>query len=143
MYVNIITLMKLDQIFSEIFLNESTKPKNKPICFFVVVKTVDGIPHLVCLNNENNEMSAGYLKLDVPLASGKFLWKILFFQKKKILIASKDKFPNFLIFLIFSEFSEANKFFSRNSEPRKNLEKKCSHLIFLRLNEIFEQKFVL
>jgi hypothetical protein len=80
------------------FLNESTKPKNIPICIFVVDKTVDGIPHLACLNNENNVMSAGYLKSDVPLAFGKFLWKILFFQKKKILIASNDKFPNFINF---------------------------------------------
>jgi hypothetical protein len=55
-----------------------------------------------------------------PLAFGKFPWKILFFEKIK-LIAIKDQFPNFknfrnIFFLFFSDLSEVNKRFFKQLE---------------------------
>jgi hypothetical protein len=35
------------------------------------------------------------IELLASLASGKFPWKLLFFEKKKILLASKKKFSSF------------------------------------------------
>jgi hypothetical protein len=72
-----------------------------------------------------------------PLASGKFLRKILFLEKNKYFLHQKSifKFSKFFkyFFYFFSEFSEANKSFF------KKFGKKCTHLIFFRLNEIYEQ----